>query len=407
MKSKFVQIHTLTPFAAALLNRDDAGFAKRLPFGGVTRTRISSQCLKRHWRTFDGEGSLEELDLPGTVRSRRTFERYVVAPLIDEGLPEEAVRAVTEALMVEVLGESAKAKRSKEAKSDEDKNDTLQTNQVTVLGQPEIRYLRELVREMAQDLDVQGNKLEKAAKDRVKKALDKDAKANLREMRLGGGVGAALFGRMVTSDVLARADAAIHVAHAFTVHEQDTEDDYFSAIDDLVQEAGEQGSGHINSSELTSGLFYGFVVVDVPLLVSNLTGCKRQDWLEADRAMSAAVVERLVGLVSTVSPGAKLGSTAPYSCAHFVMIEAGTAQPRTLANAFQQPVNTRASVLANTYKRVGEYLSEVDRMYSWSGSRAYAAIDARNALGELGERKSDVASLKSWVREQVMEGVAA
>lgn len=45
-KAKFVQIHTLTSYPAVLLNRDDAGFAKRLPFGGVTRTRISSQCLK-------------------------------------------------------------------------------------------------------------------------------------------------------------------------------------------------------------------------------------------------------------------------------------------------------------------------------------------------------------------------
>ena len=50
MDARFIQIHTLTPYHATLLNREDAGFAKRIPFGGVTRTRISSQCLKRHWR---------------------------------------------------------------------------------------------------------------------------------------------------------------------------------------------------------------------------------------------------------------------------------------------------------------------------------------------------------------------
>ena len=33
------------------------------------------------------------------------------------------------------------------------------------------------------------------------------------------GLDAALFGRMTTGDMLARCDAAIHVAHAFTVHE--------------------------------------------------------------------------------------------------------------------------------------------------------------------------------------------
>ncbi len=50
---KFIQIHTLHSYPATLLNRDDAGLAKRLPFGGVERLRVSSQCLKRHWRMAD------------------------------------------------------------------------------------------------------------------------------------------------------------------------------------------------------------------------------------------------------------------------------------------------------------------------------------------------------------------
>ena len=50
---RFIQIHTLHTYPAALLNRDDAGLAKRLPYGGAVRTRISSQCLKRHWRVAD------------------------------------------------------------------------------------------------------------------------------------------------------------------------------------------------------------------------------------------------------------------------------------------------------------------------------------------------------------------
>jgi CRISPR system Cascade subunit CasC len=58
--SRFIQIHTLTSYPASLLNRDDAGFAKRIPFGDSTRTRISSQCLKRHWRGFEGRESLRD-----------------------------------------------------------------------------------------------------------------------------------------------------------------------------------------------------------------------------------------------------------------------------------------------------------------------------------------------------------
>ena len=50
MNPRFLQLHTLTGYSATLLNRDDVGRAKRLPFGGYDRIRVSSQCLKRHWR---------------------------------------------------------------------------------------------------------------------------------------------------------------------------------------------------------------------------------------------------------------------------------------------------------------------------------------------------------------------
>ena len=39
---RFLQVHTLHSYPAALLNRDDSGLAKRMPFGGAVRTRISS-----------------------------------------------------------------------------------------------------------------------------------------------------------------------------------------------------------------------------------------------------------------------------------------------------------------------------------------------------------------------------
>jgi CRISPR system Cascade subunit CasC len=58
-----------------------------------------------------------------------------------------------------------------------------------------------------------------------------------------------LFGRMVTGDILARTDAAIHVAHAMTVHGQMAESDYFTAIDDLIRDEGDQGSGGISGSQ--------------------------------------------------------------------------------------------------------------------------------------------------------------
>ena len=46
----FIQIHMLQSMPPGNLNRDDTGQPKKCVFGGVTRGRISSQCLKRNIR---------------------------------------------------------------------------------------------------------------------------------------------------------------------------------------------------------------------------------------------------------------------------------------------------------------------------------------------------------------------
>lgn len=400
MTARFLQIHSLTSYPAALLNRDDAGFAKRIPFGGVTRTRISSQCLKRHWRTYDGEHALQHIErsgqpVPMSVRSRRTFERFVYQPLSTEAEPAIA-EAVTQALMAKILGQSEKAKKA----SEDGEAHTVRTGQVTVLGRPEIDFLLEQARQIATGV---GDP--KQAKGAVDDHFKGDAEKNLQALSLGTGLDAALFGRMITSDILARGDAAVHVQHAMTVHEEAAETDYFSAVDDLLRDAEDEqlGSGHIGTSELTSGLYYGYVVVDVPLLVSNLEGAERSAWHAADRSLAAEVVRRLVHLVSTVSPGAKLGSTAPYAYANLVLVEVGSAQPRTLANAFLKPVEQRPDVLRNAYRALGTHILDLDAMYGRSTERRLAALGPREELENAlsADVRLDLGGLAAWTAERV------
>jgi CRISPR system Cascade subunit CasC len=322
----FLQIHTLTAYAAALLNRDDVGLAKRMTYGGTARVRVSSQCLKRHWRDVASSWSLADLAdpatgqaAPGTLRSRKIISREVAMPLVAEGFAPDDVIAVLSALRAELLGESKKAKTDKADKAAKKKSageaaaaepvekrieDALDTNQVIVLGRPEIDFIRTtaatLLRQQPNDIDAA-----------VKSYLDrKETVKNLRALRLASGLDAALSGRMVTSDILARGDGAVHVAHALTVHKEEAEPDYFVAIDDLTRAAGELGTGLIQTAELTSGLFYGYVVIDVPQLVSNLEGVKTDDWRKADPTLAARTIEHLIHLIATTSPGAKRGATA-------------------------------------------------------------------------------------------------
>lgn len=391
MNPRFIQIHSLTSYPAALLNRDDVGFAKRLPFGGTSRTRISSQCLKRHWRHADGEHSLSNLDVPQSIRSRRTFDNYILRPLIDDGVDSEKARLVVETLMAFFLGQSAKTKKAKEQESEA----SVYTGQITVLGRPEVDFLLETARELCSSEIANRKDADKILKEHY----DKEGKKNLAALQCGSGLGAALFGRMVTSDILARGDAAVHVAHAFTVHAEESESDYFSAVDDLLQsgEGEELGSGHIGTTELTSGLYYGYVVVDVPLLVSNLTGCMRNEWAQANRGPAGEIVEHLIHLIATVSPGAKLGSTAPHAYAHCVLLEAGDGQPRTLANAFLRPITDNRDLLRSTYTALSEHVEELDKMYGADSHRRVSAIGPTEALEGLTEQEPrPLAEVAGW-----------
>lgn len=421
-EAKFIQIHTLTSYPGALLNRDDAGFAKRLPFGGTTRTRVSSQCLKYHWRNFHGDQSIYSDDSQKSIRSRETFERRVAQPLIEAGHPAPLVRATTFAIKELLLTGKAGAKGTLDKlladSTDEAEAKALLTQQITVLGVPEVRYLRELVSNTIDAIqndapgfwgsDETDEASRKTAAGVISSIADRDLKKNLKALATGSGLDAAMFGRMVTSDVLARCDAAIHVAHAFTTHAEESESDYFSAVDELKRDepeaSGELGAGHINSQELTSGLFYGYVVVDVPLLVSNIGGGDDGEADPDSKSAAGNLVRRLIHLIATVSPGAKLGSTAPHAYAQFVLVESGSSQPRTLANAFQKAVTTRGKgVLQNSYEAVSQHLTQLDAMYGQTTHRRLAAIAADPAYFEaVGiERIDSLADVSMWIEGQV------
>ena len=163
-------------------------------------------------------------------------------------------------------------------------------------------------------------------------------------------------------------------------------------------------AGRLFDTELTSGLYYGYVVVDVPLLVSNLTGEKRADWNEdgTDRELAALVVENLVHLVATITPGAKKGSTAPYSYAEAVLIEAGERQPRTLANAFRDPVPLRGdgTLMERTLAAMQHELVGADRMY---GEHEWRLMASRHSRGIEGTDSSDLAELAARAGTLVRE----
>jgi CRISPR system Cascade subunit CasC len=393
---RFIQIHTLHTYPAALLNRDDAGLAKRLPLGDAVRTRISSQCLKRHWRVTEDAFALSRLDVPMAIRSRGTLE-LIAKRLQESGLAAPLAQAAAEALRdAGLLDKGGKDKKGEDA---------LKTGQAVLLGKPEIDYLVKRCTELAA-----GSEDEKALKAAIGEWLKgKDEKKNIEALKHGSGLESALFGRMVTSDVLTSRDAAVYVAHAFTVHQAQVENDYFTVVDDLLQDAGELGSAGIFDTELASGLYYGYVVVDVPQLVQNLEGedfknCFASGSSAERRALAARVVQHLLHLIATVSPGAKRGSTAPFDWAKFILVEAGDWQPRSLAGAFHNALSLddkSASIRQRAVSTLVKEIGAMDDAYGATLARRFLALDQVSVPGA---ERLNLTQLADWTKGIIEKG---
>jgi CRISPR system Cascade subunit CasC len=319
--------------------------------------------------------------------------RLALLPRALDGLPalhETVLAKLTDMLNVALYGKNGADSKSRQA---------------LFFGHPETAYVQALARSAAESLAADTALLAKADKAPDKKALKavEDAlkeqldplKDNLRALAANtsgaAGLESALFGRMVTSDPRANVDAPVHVAHAFTVHALEQELDYVTAVDDLRQQSedGETGSAGIFDIELTSGLFYSYVAIDVALLVSNLNN---------DAGLASQVVERLVQLIARTSPGAKKGSTAPYAHAEFMLVEAGDDQPRTLANAFRNAVQPKGDVFGRSVLALQEHLDNLDRAYGVHTRRQQLSVTPPSLAGV---DSVGLAALCSGLRQQI------
>lgn len=338
-RGDIIQIHMLVTYPAVLLNRDDAGLAKRMPLGGVIRTRVSSQCLKKHWREADAMRAHGAQ----AVRSTRIYEDLVGMPLVTQhgASPTEAT-AIAQYLMSETV-DTQPGKRQGEVVAS-------RSSQLLVLTTAEIAWVAEQAVGILARLRDAGQQVAKPADVKKHAGLDKDTLKAARA--LASDIDTSMFGRMVTSDHFSRIDSAVSVAHALTTHAEESEVDYFTAVDTLTPD-DETGAGLLQDTELTSGTFYLYSTIDLRQLAANLG--PRHD-------LVTPLIRAYVRTMATVSPGAKQGSTAPFARASTVLLERGAAQPRSLAGSFERPVQGTGMAAASS-RALLAYRSQIDAMY--------------------------------------------
>lgn len=338
--SRFLQLHLLSFIPPANLNRDDTGRPKTAVVGGATRLRISSQALKRAWRT----SSVFTSALDGHIGQRTQRLGEVIRDrLVADGVPEADAVAVARQI-VPVFGKP---------KSEKDPNPT-RTEQLAFIAPEE----REAALALARRL-VGGEKIAVKPEDVLRRS---DTAADI-----------AMFGRMLADNPDFNREAAVQVAHAFTTHRVVIEDDYYTAVDDLKTPAEDAGAGFVGEAAFGSGVFYLYLSVNRALLTENLGG---------DRALAATALGALTEAAATVLPRGKQNSFAAHGRAHYVLAESGDQQPRTLAGAFIRPVDG-SDLMAASVAALKSFRTDLEKAYG-RGYDAEASMEV-GAGGSLGD----------------------
>ncbi|NCA69761.1 MAG: type I-E CRISPR-associated protein Cas7/Cse4/CasC [Sphingobacteriia bacterium] len=367
----FVNVHVLISHSPSCLNRDDMNMQKTAVFGGRTRVRISSQSLKRAMRTNDyyqthlGPPSVRTRDL-GLLTQRfveRLEDRYD-ADLVAQAL---ALMSGKEGI---ATGEDADA--------------------VAPWSVEEVAYFCDLISAGESD------------PKQLEKRIQKEA-APFRAT-MSKAVDIALSGRMATSGLMTHlpVDGAMAIAHAITTHAVEPQDvDWFTAVDDLTQDAGETGAGHLNTQQFSAGVFYRYASLNLRQLQLNLGLIPTISAPESPetRARALEIAGHVLYLLATVVPDAKQQSFAAHNLADFVIVTLGD-QPISLANAFEKPIERdkqSGGFLKPSINLLTEYWSKIHRAYSLNEEARAFAVDGTPQLGEQATFDT-LAKLVNWVK---------
>lgn len=354
MSERFLQFHLLTSYPPANLNRDDLGRPKTAVMGGSTRLRISSQSLKRAWRT--SELFQEAFENRIGLRTRKMVT-LACESLKKQGVEGDVIEQIKGALLSKVGTVDQVLHYSREEEH--------------ILYQ-EAEKLAQAVTEFAGNLDSKG-------KTRTKE-IEKFVKEQSKEVNIfinnHKNIDIALFGRMLTASPRNNMEAACQVAHAITVHKVALEDDYFTAVDDLNSPDEEIGSAHIGITEFAAGLFYLYVCIDRQLLLSNLDG---------DEDLCNQTLATLVEAMATIAPTGKQNSFASRARASYILAEKGSQQPRSLSVAYLKPVNNRQDMLGKAIEELETTRANMDRVYEKCAEQSYLlnAAEGKGSLKEL------------------------
>lgn len=402
MDKNFINFHIVISHSPSCLNRDDMNMQKSATFGGRRRIRISSQSLKRTMRTSEyyrlslGEAS---------IRSRNLV-------LLKDEFVKELKDEFDEKIIQETAERFVKTKAIAGENNDDQATEETDDNPVKKLAvapwiKDEFKILCQVVKEVreagltAEEEEKALHFFEKQKKPKKgekkplehfqEKTVAKNIDARLKEHKaallaaIGTAKDVALSGRMATSGLMTKVDGALAVAHSITTHTVDADIDWFTAVDDLQ----ELGSGHLDTQEFSSGVFYRYASLNIAQLQKNLGNAPREKVLE--------IASHILHMMATLVPSAKQQSFAAHNLADLAMVSFADL-PISLANAFEEPVRPGPSGghLTPSINAFHEYWQNIHAGYSLDERCGEFIVGQIEPLEGIQSTKT-LDALKSWV----------
>lgn len=301
MKNLYLDVNVLQSVPSSNINRDDTGSPKTAIYGGVTRSRVSSQSWKRAMR----QAFEEETKDAEWLESYRTLK----APIILAKKLQKFDRELSDKDANKKSQEIFKAAGIKGLNENKDTGE----------------YLTKAL------LLVSDGQLEKIAKFALNNEdLDKDAAKEIKNILMSDqSLDLALFGRMVADNPELNVDASSQVAHAISTHEITPEFDFYTAVDD-AKEDDQSGSAMMGTLEYNSSTLYRYANVNVRDLMHNL----------GNKDLTLEGLKLFIKDFIMTMPTGKENSYANKTLPQYVMINVRDDTPVNLVSAFETPVRS-------------------------------------------------------------------
>lgn len=377
MTRTILDVHILQTVPPSNINRDDTGSPKTAMYGGVRRSRVSSQAWKRATRK-----KFEELLDPSElgVRTKKVAEA-LAARLV--ALDPSLDRAAALELAAETLfvATGSKMEVPKRKQKDDEADPAPESSYLMFLSAGQFDALAALTVQGSEGTRGKGDI--KALKEFFQAKENKARARQLVDSRHS--VDIALFGRMVANATDLNVEAATQVAHALSVHAVDNESDYYTAVDDENTDA-ETGAGMIGVVDFNSATLYRYAALDVDRLHANLGAGLRED--EEPATPTRRAVESFVEGFITSLPTGKVNTFGNHTLPTAVIVKLRTKRPISFVAAFERAVvqGDKGGFVREACERLARYVPDLEK--------AYGVDDADSTwLVRIGEDSEPLAAL--------------